>query len=59
MDLDIKQFVGAVIMISIGGLILSTPFRGTVAENYHWIGYVPVLIGIVYLGLLIKSAFSR
>lgn len=55
LSLDIKQFVGAILMLAIGGMILSTPLRGTIAENYQWIGYIPIAIGILYVILLVRS----
>ncbi len=55
MALDFKQVVGLVILIAVGGFILSTPSQGTVLQNYQWLGGIPIAVGVIYLIIIIKS----
>ena len=58
MAVDLKQIVGLTVLIAVGGFILSTPSQGTILQNYQWIGLVPIVIGVIYLGIIVRASLT-
>ena len=50
-----RDVSGIIAGIVIGGAILSAPFPDSL-ESFQWLGWVPIIIVIIYLVIKVKGA---
>jgi len=52
-DLSIRELVVCIVLIVIGGGVLSVPFPSELV-NLQWLGWIPLIGGLGYLVLKVK-----
>jgi len=50
-----RELIGCIVLIVIGGAVLSIPFPLEIA-SLQWLGWIPLIGGIAYLVLKVKKS---